>query len=77
MCKTFMFGAMKPVSLLFDQPTYVLSKIMLQQFDDFQSEIQGSFTCLHLKTHFGLHNTLMTLSSLEIRNFGALCISYR
>ena len=23
-----------------------------------------------LKTHFGLHNTLMTLSSLEIRNFG-------
>ena len=30
-----------------------------------------------LKTHFGLHNTLMTLSSLEIRNFGALCISYR
>ena len=24
-----------------------------------------------LKTHFGLHNTLMTLSSLEIRNFGA------
>ena len=30
-----------------------------------------------LKTHFGLHNTLMTLSSLEIRNFGALHISYR
>ena len=30
-----------------------------------------------LKTHFGLHNTLMTLSSLEIRNFGALRISYR
>ena len=24
-----------------------------------------------LKTQFGLHNTLMTLSSLEIRNFGA------
>ena len=23
-----------------------------------------------LKTHFGLHNTLMTLSSLEIRNLG-------
>ena len=22
MCKTFMIGAMKPVSLLFDQPTY-------------------------------------------------------
>ena len=32
---------------------------------------------LDLKTHFGLHNTLMTLSSLEIRNFGALRISYR
>ena len=25
-----------------------------------------------LKTHFGLHNTLMTLSSLKIRNCGAL-----
>ena len=24
MCKTFMIGAMKPVSLLFDQPTYML-----------------------------------------------------
>ena len=23
MCKTFMIGAMKPVSLLFDQPTYI------------------------------------------------------
>ena len=31
----------------------------------------------NLKTHFGLHNTLMTLSSLEIRNCGALRISYR
>ena len=30
-----------------------------------------------LKTHFGLHNTLMTLSSLEIRTFGVLRISYR
>ena len=27
-------------------------------------------TVISLKTHFGLHNTLMTLSSLEIRNFG-------
>ena len=25
MCKTFMIGAMKPVSLLFDQPTYCMS----------------------------------------------------
>ena len=25
MCKALMFGAMKPVSLLFDQPTYVSS----------------------------------------------------
>ena len=27
MCKTFMIGAMKPVSLLFDQPTYVYTDI--------------------------------------------------
>ena len=30
-----------------------------------------------LKTHFGLHNTLITQSGLKIRNFGALRISYR
>ena len=36
-----------------------------------------NFRSPFLKTHFGLHNTLMTLSSLEIRICGALCISYR
>ena len=31
MCYTFMFGAMKPVSLLFDQPTYMVPESV---FDD-------------------------------------------
>ena len=40
-----------------------------------QGSVLGPLLCL--KTHFGLHNTLMTLSSLEIRNVWAYCISYR
>ena len=69
----------------FDKDVYAPKVFLERKMSDALEDRNNSVSCggwiyinsRFLKTHFGLHNTLMTLSSLEIRNFWALCISYR
>ena len=73
MCKTFMIGAMKPVSLLFDQPTYVAqgpwSILFCSHYDPGMTLTflwQGQFCNLSFYTGKGNNDGFFAACGLEL-----------